>query len=333
MVIRGRDPSHAVILNEWHKKAWVFKLLLPSDFMMNAIGTGRERLWCEKTTNEYLTMRDSVQRKQLKIREAQQYSPDTNYRPNEFKKRTLKLINNSAIVRHGPCSGSGVLSCPTRMQCPRCNGRGGRDENCETCYGDGRIHKDHFNLGQRDPWDNGGGQEYARCGSCGGSGKRTVTCWDCDIGIVVCDRCNGRGFVNCAGCDGSGEVVTGDIVTRRFSPRTEISYNLSGLRRNEFKNGLAKRHFDSFAGDLKHSTFRNPTANNTVLHRETVHSYRILSYHFSYNGTVFCLSLVSSGIAQKYVHCKLPVSKVKLAAATATLGVIVASAISTLVLL
>ena len=139
--------------------------------------------------------------------------------------------------------------------------------------------------------------------------------------------------MNCAGCDGSGEVVTGDIVTRRFSPRTEISYNLSGLRRNEFKNGLAKRDFDSFAGDLKHSTFRNPTANNTVLHRETVHSYRILSYHFSYNGTVFCLSLVSSGIAQKYVHCKLPASKVKLAAATATLGVIVASAISTLVLL
>ena len=333
MANRGRDPSHAEILDDWYRRAWAFKLLLPADFRSETVGARKERLWCEKTTNEYLTMRDSVQRKTLTVAEARQYSPDINYRPLDFKKKTLKLINNYALVRHSPCRGEGSLSCPTRMRCGRCGGRGRRDENCGTCFGNGRIHKDHFNFGSRDPWDNSGDREYARCGTCGGSGKRTVTCRDCNRGEVICNRCNGRGFVRCEGCGGAGEVVNGDIVTRTFSPRQEISYTLSGLGRNEFKNGLLRKHFDSLAGDLKHSTFRNPTAVNIVLDRETIHFYRILSYHFAYKGNLFWLNLVSSGTGRKYVAGKLPFSKVKLSVISVTIGIIVASAIASVVLL
>ena len=332
MANKGTDSSYAVILDEWYKKEWKLKLLLPGDFRISAIGVDRERFWCEKTTNESLTMRDTVQKRTLKIREAQQYTTDLNYRPSEFKKITFKLINNPVIIRHKHCRGLGTLSCPPLVRCRRCGGRGKRDENCESCHGDGRIHKDSFNFGARDPWDNSGGQEYVRCGTCGGSGKRTVNCGDCDRGDIVCGKCNGQGFVYCAGCDGSGEVVNGDIVTRIFSPSKEISYNLNGLKRNEFKNGLGKKHFASLAGDLKHSTFRKPVASNTVLYRETVHSYRILSYNFSYKGTLFWLNLVSSGNGPKYVVCKLPFSKVKLGVISATLGMVVASAIASALL-
>ena len=329
MANKRNEPSHDAVFQEWYLKAWLARLLSPGDFHTRASGVRVEKLCCEKTVNEYLEMQDSVERRTLKIRDAQQYSSDMVYRPNEFRKRTLKLINNPVKVQHEKCGGSGVLDCPLEMRCLHCDGWGKRKENCETCFGAGRIHKDHFNWGARDPWDNeGGGQEYARCGPCGGSGQRTVDCRDCDRGKVVCDRCNGRGIVSCADCDGQGRLVNGYIVTRRFLPSKETSYQLSGLKKNEFKNGLRKKHFDSVAGDLKHSQFKKPTHNNKVLHRETTLSYLVLSYHFSYKGTFFGVNLISCGNAKKFVPFKWPISELRLAVAVAFLGTIIASTIS-----
>ncbi len=138
------EPTHEEALDDWYKKTWLYRIFLPGDFFTQATEAGKEKLTSEKQFNQRLEMQDSVQRHTLKIREAKQYSADFNYRPVDFKKTTLKLIGNSAIVMHRACGGSGVLDCPAEMDCRTCNGRGRRDENCDACHGDGQVRKNDF---------------------------------------------------------------------------------------------------------------------------------------------------------------------------------------------
>ena len=218
----GYEPTHEEVLNSWSKKSWLYKLFLPRDFRAEVSGTGKENLVCEKRTREYLVMQDREERLTLKVREANQYGSDFNYRPADFKNLTLKLIRRSQVVTDRTCGGMGVLSCPTDMDCRRCKGTGRRDENCKSCDGQGQVNRDAPNWNDRNPWDNGPHiQGYASCGSCWGSGRHTVDCGDCYNGRVTCDRCYGSGEVVCSHCDGVGIVVDADVVTRSFHPLTE----------------------------------------------------------------------------------------------------------------
>ena len=315
----AKGPTHEEALSEWYKKAWLYRLFLPGDLRNEASVTGKEELVCERRTNEQLEMQEEVRRQTLKIRESKQYSTDLAHRPREFKKRTIKLMGNSKKVAHRACGGSGVLDCPTEMDCRTCNGRGRREEDCNGCAG----------TGKRNPY---GDDKEANesCYSCYGSGSHTVNCRDCDFrGRVVCDLCWGRGIVRCENCDGMGEVVDAKIFTRKFSPLTEKNYRLSGLKVNQFKNGLGRKHFNKLAGDVHYSNFIDPSRSNTVLERETLESYNVVSYYFAYKDSGFCLNVLSSAAGRKYVPFRFPLSYFKLAIAGGTIGaLLVASALA-----
>ena len=148
------------------------------------------------------------------------------------------------------------------------------------------------------------------CDRCGGRGS--VGCNRCNrSGILTCNRCNGSGSVVCGTCDGAGELVKGDIITRKFSCSTDLTYRLSGLAANEFKNRLAAKHFKSMRGDLESEEFQTPANSDIVLQRQTIHSYEVLSHCYSYNGEEFWLNRITSGSALKYATSGLPISKTR----------------------
>ena len=305
----ANGPTHKEALSEWSKKFWLHRLFLPGDLRNEASATGKEELVCEGRTNEHLEMQEEVRRQTLKIRESKQYSTNLPDRPREFKKQTIKFMGNSTKVAHRDCEGSGVLSCPTEMICRTCNGRKQREEACNGCAG----------RGKGDPYGDAHANEI--CISCLGSGVRTFNCSDCDFrGRVDCDQCGGTGRVHCANCDGMGEVVDAVIFTRRFSPFTEKNYRLPRLKVNEFKNGLDRKHFNKLAGDVQYSRPIDPSRSNTVLERETLETYNVVSYYFAYKDSGFCLNVLSSAAGRKYVPFRFPISYFKLAIAGGTIG-------------
>ena len=333
MTKQNTVSTHEELFNGWRRQAWLQRILLPGDFLSHVSATGgAEILQCNKTTTEYLAMGDKVEVKTVKVRESRTYSTDVKYRPQEFRNQIVKIINNASEVQCPGCVGRGWLPCPTTMSCRRCGGSGRRFEECGMCGGSGEVHKDQW--WQKDQWDNSGGT-YVRCGSCGGNRGRTVNCGDCDHGTVVCDRCYGRGTVVCRRCDGDGKLVRANIITRKFSCSTEVVYQLSGLGENEFKNGLARKHFESMPGSLTYQEFRTPSKSNTVLERRSIHSYDVLSHQCSYQEFQFYLNKITSISGSKYVASKMPLSKIKIAVGGIILGlgIVAASVISAFIFL
>ena len=159
------------------------------------------------------------------------------------------------------------------------------EHHCMACSGRGKIRT-------RGP-----------CDKCAGRGQRT------------CSKCGGSGYVTCRRCEGSGRLVQGDVITRKFSCSKELTYQLSGLGENEFKNGLDGKHFKSLEGDLIYQEFQPPAEPDTVLEQKSVHSYDVLSRHYSYNGSSFCLNHITSGSASKYVASGVPLSRTRTAIA------------------
>ena len=333
------------LLQEWRKKAWLKRMFLPGDFMTTASMVGSENLVCHKTTMEYLDMNDQVEAKTMKGSEAGKYSTDVNYRPQEFKNETLRILNNAAAIQcdncsgHGDvscsnCSGRGESPCPTMERCGRCRGAGQRRQDCYQCNGNGEVRQAGFLNSDK-----------ARCMTCSGSGKSMGPCDRCGgRGQTICNRCNGRGIATCGSCRGSGrrdcarcgatgQLVEGNVITRKFSHTTERTYQLTGLAADEFKNGLDGKHFNSMTGDLLSEEFQTPAGSHIVLQRQSVHSYDVDSRRYSYHDAEFCLNKIAGGGGLKYVAAGLPISRIKAAIAGGALSVAVAAAVALLILL
>ena len=313
------------LFNGWHGKAWLRRMFLPQDFMDNISAVGAEAMVCHKTTNEYLVMSDKVEAATVTHREYGQYSTDLNYRPQEFQKESLKLIANASGVTCSQCAGAKMVACPSTMKCGACNGKGQENvDSCFRCDGKGKVDA------RRGSW-------YGRqrsCDICNGTGDIYRTCDKCrGSGSVRCDRCNGSGSVHCGQCEGAGAMVQGHIITRNFLPSQDVVYQLSGLSENEFKNGLAGKHFKSMPGDLIYQEFQIPANPETVLERKSVHSYDVLSQHYNYKTAEFCLNQITSPSSLKYAASGLPVSWVKVAVASLLSVAVAAGAIVALLFL
>lgn len=127
--------------------------------------------------------------------------------------------------------------------------------------------------------------------------------------------------------------MEGEIITRKFSCSKELTYQLSGLGENEFKNGLDGKHFKSLEGDLIYQEFQTPGDPDTVLEQKIVHSYDVLSREYSYNGLSFFLNRITSGSASKYVASGVPLSKTKTSIAGAAFFVAAAAIAAVVILL
>ncbi len=351
MTSRNSGTNPDALISEWHGKAWLKRMFLPGDFLENVSKLAEENMVCRKTTMDYLVMSDQVESKALKTKDARKYSTDEDYRPQEFKKETLKIITDAVRVRCygcsglgevscGHCAGSGEVRCDTMMNCRSCGGSGKSFQSCASCGGSGKINRGY--QGRYGHVDN-----YESCSPCWGSGKRDQDCLMCSNGKVTCDRCGGRGRVVCDRCSGSGEVVCGqcdgsgelveaNIITRKFERSTTLTHQLSGLAADEFKNGLAEKHFKSPTGDLIHEEFQTPATNDIVLQRQSIHSYDVLSHRYSFKGAEFWLNRISSGNGLKYAPAGLPFSRTRMAVAGGVLlGIALAAvaAVSVLTLL
>lgn len=319
----GTTPD--ALISEWHGKAWLQRMFLPGDFLENVSKLAEENMVCRKTTMDYMVMSDQVESKALKTNDTLKYSTDEDYRPQEFKNETLKIITDAVRVRCygcsgrgevscGSCSGSGEVRCDTTMNCPSCGGSGRREINCGGCGGSGQVSIAGGRFGSEN------------CSSCGGSGKGTSSCGSCNGGKVTCSRCGGRGRVicnRCSGsgevacgqCDGTGELVEANIITRKFKRSTTLAHQLTGLAADEFKNGLAAKHFKSPAGDLIHQEYQTPATNDIVLQRQSIHSYDVLSHRYAFEDAEFWLNRISSGDGVKYAPAGLPFSRIRMAVA------------------
>ena len=124
--------------------------------------------------------------------------------------------------------------------------------------------------------------------------------------------------------------MSADIITRKFRTSREITHRLSNLAADEFKNGLAGKHF-ARDGDLISRQFQQPTNADIVLQRESVHSYDVLSVQYSYKDKEFWLNQITGDGHSKYVTAGLPLSGKKVAIAAlavcAVVGVLAALAI------
>lgn len=339
MTVRNTTTAPDEMLEEWQKKAWLQRLFLPNDFLAKASAVGAESLVCHKTTNEYLVMSDKVEEKTLKIGQTGGYSTDLDYRPQGFKNETVRIINNASEVACSDCSGRGQAACPTTMNCGRCRGSGIDTSRCSVCNGRGeyvtgrRVSRRSGGI-FRDRDDDYESEYYSTCSHCSGRGRVNERCSQCGAsGQVVCNKCNGSGFVDCRQCDGAGRLVQGRVITRRFSSSTELTYQLSGLGENEFRNGLDGKHFKPLEGDLIYQEFQIPADPDTVLEQKSVHSYDVLSREYSYNDSSFCLNHITSGSASKYVASGIPLSKTKTAIAGAAFFVAAAAIAAVVILL
>ena len=309
MTTQSASTTQDELLEGWRQKAWLQRMFLPGDFLDKVNAVGAESLVCHKTTVEYLVMSDHVETKTVRTGDAGKYSTDLNYRPQEFKNETVKIMANSMDVGCDRCSGGGRAPCPPTERCRPCRGSGQRSsrQKCMQCDGDGEVRQAGFLNFSKE-----------RCMTCSGRG-RVMAMGPCDRcsggGQQVCKKCNGSGAVTCAQCQGSGKLVQGDLITRKFSHSKELTYQLSGLGENEFKNGLGGNHFKSMAGDLIYQEFQTPGAPETVLEQKSVHSYDVLSQEYSYNGSSFCLNRITSDGASKYVASGVPLSKIRTAIA------------------
>ena len=334
MTTQNSGATPDPLISEWHKKAWLKRMFLPGDFLQQVSKIREETMVCQKTTMDYLVMTDEVANKTIKSKETRKYSIDENYRPKEFKNETLKIITNavqsgcsgcsgSGKGRCGKCSGSGASRCNKRMNCRLCRGSGQREEGCRHCGGAGQVSRGRWGR-------HGNIDEYEHCSRCGGRGRRRTRCGHCRRGKVNCDRCGGRGRIVCDRCSGSGTTVCGrcdgmgvlveaNIITRKFRRSTDLTHQLTGLAADEFKNGLAAKHFSSLTGDLIHQGSQTPASNDIVLQRQSVHSYNVLSHRYSFDNAEFWLNRISSGNGSKYATSALPLSRTRVAVVGATL--------------
>ena len=300
---------------------------------------------CHKTTMEYLLMNDQVERKVVKTWEANRYSGDLDYRPEEFKNETIKILTDARVLTCGTCSGHGKVTCnrcsgngsfpcDTTTKCDRCGGKGERSDTCGACGGTRKVVTGQGRFGPIEGSCRSctSGLRMTTCSRCEGRGR--VTCSRCGgTGLRGCDRCDRSGIVQCKNCGGEGKLVHGNFITRKFVCSTKRTYQLTGLAADEFKNGLAEKHFKSMPGNLVLEEFQTPATNDIVYQKHSGHTYDVLSHHYTYGDTQFCLNRITSDSASKYVGSGVPWSKIKAVAASGVFLVAVVAVAAALVLL
>lgn len=339
MTAQKVNTSADELLEEWLEQAWLRRKFMPGNFLDQVSLVSTENLVCHKTTNEYMVMNDQVETKTVRDREVGNYSGDINYLPPEFKDETIKIMYNDRDVSCNNCSGRGQVPCPTTMECKTCQGTGQVNEKCWNCDGRGEYVSSRTEY-RRDPgvfFRGSADSEFEhkqRCYECRGRGRLPERCSGCGAsGQVVCSRCNGAGEVLCKQCEGKGQLVEGEIITRKFSCSRELTYQLSGLGENEFKNGLDGNHFKSLEGNLIYQEFETPADPDTVLERKSVHSYDVLSHHYTYRDSPFSLNRITSGSALKYVASGVPLSGSKTSVAGAVLFTAAVAVVAVVMLL
>ena len=343
MAQRNTGQPLGVLLDEWHGQAWWQRLLLPGDFMDKVTLEEEEALTCHQTTIEYLTMSDVVEAETMKVKDSKFYSTDLGYRPSEFKNETCDIITDAVSIRCpkcsgsgritcGRCSGDGRVNCSVTTSCSACNGSGKRSDSCGRCDGSGKVDKPVTRYGRgnfdRTAWTR------SSCPSCDGRGRHDSPCASCIGGKVTCNKCGGRGSVNCGQCrttgkvqcgrcDGEGQLVSANVIYRKFTASAEFTHQLSNLAADQFKNGLAAKHFKSITGDLAFQQFEPPSSGEIVLQRRSVHSYDVLSCRYAYNDKEFYLNRITGGGSTKYATAGLPLSGKKIAITAAVVCALV----------
>ena len=316
MTTSTTNPPQQTLLNEWLRKSRMTRLLLPTDFLSEVNSSTEERLTCHKTVIQYQYMTDRTKTKVVKLAEAHRYSNNLSYRPHDFNRESMVLIDGASEVACNKCRGRGILSCPTRMRCRKCDGSAEIRESCSNCGGSGRV-------GWNKEWD---------CLACT-DGTRKVRCGECNRGEVVCERCNGRGYIGCNRCDSEGKLVQANFISRKFSSSSLVTYQLSGLSVDQFKNGLSKGHFGSLAGIPIHESEPTPSEPNVVRERKRIFSYGVLSQEYLYKGNSFFVNYITSKEGSKLVASRMPFSAIRVAVSGFMLCGCAVAAISALMLL
>ena len=318
-------------LRVWSRRAFLQRLLLPQDFMETASHSGEETLTCLVATNDYLNMSDRAEKKTVKTSQAKRYSTNTGYRPKEFKNESLKILADAQRVQCAKCRGNGKFPCATKQKCSGCGGKGRRKQSFSgtsthstpdrvVSSGAGRFESTTTIRGSSST----SSYEY----------KVEVICTDCTgRGQVTCKICSGSGWTTCGQCGGSGAMVSGTLIHRKFLHSRELEYHVSGLEKNEFKNGLDGKHFSSVEGDLVSSEYKNPGHHEIVLRRENIHFYNVISREYSYKDKQFHLNQISSSSDMKYVASGLPFSKMRVAVASLMSSGVVAGVVAVLAFL
>ena len=122
----------------------------PADFPERVAAVGAESMVCHRTTMECLLMNDRVEKKAVRTLDAHKYSTDLDYRPQEFRKETLRILADAQVVGCGDCSGrgqvacrscsgNGEISCNTTEICRSCRGSGEIQGKCMTCGGTRKV--------------------------------------------------------------------------------------------------------------------------------------------------------------------------------------------------
>ena len=316
MTTSTTNPHQQTLLNEWLGKSRWTKFLLPTNFLSDVNPSTEERLTCQKTVIQYHYMTDRTKIKVVKLAEAHRYSKNLSYRPQDFNRESMVLIDSASEVACNKCGGRGNLSCPTRMRCRNCHGSAEIRDSCSHCGGSGRVG-----------WD-----KELDCLDCT-DGTRKVRCGECNRGEVVCERCNGRGYIGCDKCDREGKLMQVNFISRKFSSSSLVTYQLSGLTVDQFKNGLTKKQFGSLSGILIHESEPTPSDPNVVRERKRVFSYGVLSQEYLYRGKSFFVNYITSREGPKLVASRMPFSAIRVAVSGFMLCGCAVAAISALMLL
>ncbi len=291
------------VSNEWSRIEWWRRMFLPADFTSQALLYRVENLECRKFATEYLSLKESQRFATVKVNEARKYQRDLHFRPQEFKNQRITFIENEEKLKCKRCKGKGRIDCSPEVPCPSCRGRRTRTQFCFSCAGRGRAGQD----------------SQEQCWACRGRGTRSDDCATCagvfsgSTGRVRCNRCGGSGWVVCRSCAGAGEKVRAKLIIRNYTCSTEYHFRLDGLGTDQFRNGLAPKHFKSMLGDLVHQGFDKPSSATVLLQRLSAFSYAVESKTYRYKGADFYLNRISSGNGDKFVTKDLPWSKPKLA--------------------
>ena len=311
-------PNADAIMDQWHNKFKIDRWLLPRDFL-NEVRSGDivEERTCMRYTTKLLTVGERETIKTLKVKDKVKYSTPIEYIPTGFKNETVHVIRDGVAVNCETCYGRGTIDCPREVQCPQCLGTTWIREQCRNCMGSGTVTDSRGDF-----------IRTVRCSSCR-DGIFEEPCHRClsphgafhgSTGRVTCMRCNGTGELPCHACASEGQVIQARILTRKFSRRTDVVFNIDGLD----KNGIKRRHFWRFKGNLLSDNIKEDRNSADVVRRqETTEVFYIQTATFTYKGKPFTVSAIA-GEKEKFVTSKVPFAKKRLAAyyaASAILGI------------